>query len=509
MTSTAATTRPVLVRSTVAAAAGLIAATAYPPFDLGVTIFVGLVPLVWLWRDASPSRAALYGFVWGFAFFGVVMYWIYFFGAVAFVPLMGALAGTIALIGLVVALLRLAGAHSAWVTAAVWTLVEMARGRFPLGGLPWAEVGVALHDFPPARALARWGGVPLVTFVAVALAGLIVSGFLAARDRARGRGAQPAIGIGILALVTLAATLTISAPPATEELRFALLQGNDLNRRLTAEEIEADLITRKHVALAGTLRGNYDLIVFPESSFADDPQGDPVAESQIERVARAHDAFVLMNGPTPAGDDREYNENLLYSPGGQVVGRYAKRHLVPFGEYVPLRDFVDWIPAVDQITWNYEPGDEQTIFDIRGVPVASVICFENAFAPLVRGAVRDGAEVLVVSTNNRSYRRSSNAAQHVALSQMRAAETGRPILHASISGVTAVIDEDGDVTQESELFVNSVTEGTVTARGGQTPFVRYGAWAGWMSGLILIVAGAIALRRRTENRPESLVDSTV
>jgi len=484
-----------LTRSALAAAGGLVAATAFPPFDLGLTIVVGLLPLLWLWRDATPARAALYGFVWGFVFFGIVMYWIYYFGVVAFLPLMSALAGTIAIVGSVVAWLAGRGVRSSWVTAAVWVVVEILRGRFPLGGLPWAEIGVALHDVAPARDLARWGGVPLVTYVVVAATGLLLTIASAVRSGAPGRALRPALGLAALALVTVGAALTSSTPPATGELRFAMLQGNDLNRRLTVEEIEADLLARNHFELARTLEGDYDIVVLPESSLDEDPEDNPFLESEIERLASARDAFVLVNAPTPAGDDREFNENLLYSPAGDLVGRYAKRHLVPFGEYIPLEGLVGWIPALDQIEWHYEPGTEQTIFDVRGVPVASVICFENAFAPLVRGAVRDGAEVLVVSTNNRSYRRSSNAAQHVALSQMRAAETGRPILHASISGVTAVIDENGDVSDESRLFENGVTEGTVTARGGQTPFVRYGDWMAVVAGLVVAAAAAVAVRR--------------
>ncbi len=116
------------------------------------------------------------------------------------------------------------------------------------------------------------------------------------------------------------------------------------------------------------------------------------------------------------------------------------------------------------------------LFDVAGTRIATVICFESAFGPQIRGRVRDGAEVIVVSTNNRSYRRSANSEQHVAIGQIRAAETGRPVVHSAISGVTAVIDGDGIVHDRTKLFERTLVQTAVAARSGQTPYVRYGEW---------------------------------
>jgi apolipoprotein N-acyltransferase len=140
-------------------------------------------------------------------------------------------------------------------------------------------------------------------------------------------------------------------------------------------------------------------------------------------------------------------------------------------------------------------GHTRRIFHAAGHPFGTVICFESAFSPLVRDYVRDGAQLMVVSTNNRSYRRSGLAAQHHALSQMRAAETARPVLHASISGITGVIDPDGNVHDKSKLFVNKVTTGTVATTTGETPYVRFGDWVVGLCGLALIVVAAVGQRR--------------
>jgi apolipoprotein N-acyltransferase len=110
--------------------------------------------------------------------------------------------------------------------------------------------------------------------------------------------------------------------------------------------------------------------------------------------------------------------------------------------------------------------------------------------------VRDGAQVIVVSTNNRSYERSANSAQHVAIGQLRAAETGRPVVQAAISGISAIIDADGVVHQRTKLFDRTVLQATVTTTSGETPYVRYGEWIIWTSGILL--AGAVVLSIRRE-----------
>ena len=141
---------------------------------------------------------------------------------------------------------------------------------------------------------------------------------------------------------------------------------------------------------------------------------------------------------------------------------------------MPFRSLVDWTGIVDRIPYDYTPGKDRTIFRVKGHRLATVICFESAFGPLVRDFVDRGAEAVVVSTNNRSYRRSGNSAQHIAQTQMRAAETGRPFVQASISGMSAVVDADGDVRDTTKLFSRSVVSDTVTTTTGETPYVRFG-----------------------------------
>jgi apolipoprotein N-acyltransferase len=481
-----------------AAASGILLALAFPAIDLNPLALVALVPLLWAWRGATPGRAALYGFVFGCVFFAILMYWLWYFGIVAIVPLVAGCAAYTAVSGWLVGYLTRAGFGSPWLIGAAWVLPETLRGRWPFGGLPWGDLGVALHDFPPARALASWGGVALVSFLLVVFNAYLVQLLVAARAHAARALGIAAVGMaGVVAIVAVAG-VTRFDPDRTGKLRVAMLQGNDQNRELTDVEKANGLLTRKHLALADGLRGRYDLIVFPESSLDQfNPETNPALRSQLVAVGAAHDADVLANAAVPASDGRDFNTNLLYTPNGRLVGSYAKQHLVPFGEYVPFRSLIDWTGVVDRIPNDYSPGTRRTIFRVRGHRLATIICFESAFGPLVRDFVRDGAEVVVVSTNNRSYRRSGNTAQHVALTQMRAAETGRPFLHASISGITASIDASGDVHNTTSLFRNTVVTENVTTTTGETPYVRFGDWVPLLSAVLLLGAAVAArLRRR-------------
>jgi apolipoprotein N-acyltransferase len=485
--------RPTWPRLAAAVGAGIAAGLCFAPVDLGPLVLVALVPLLWSWRGARPAHAALYGFAFGIAAYGIVIPWIRYFGYVAVVPLVAAMAAAIAVVGALVAAYARRGISSPFLTAAVWALLEALRGRWPLGGFPWADLGVALHDVPAARALAGVGGTLLVSFVVVAINGLVLELALALRSRTGRAAALAGVGIAGVVVATVVADVARFEPTTTGHLRVAMLQGDD--EKLPLAQQTDQLLTDKHFTLAARLRGHYDLIVFPESSLDTDPQTDPNLHARITDLAAQHGAYVLVNARTPGNDGGSRNTNLLYTPGGRLQGVYSKQHLVPFGEYVPWRDQLSFLPELRQVPYDFEPGDSRTMFRVAGHPIGSVICFESAFGPLVRDYVRDGAQAMVVSTNNRSYQRSGNTEQHLALGQMRAAETGRAVLQASVSGISAVIDPDGSVHDRTKLFEPAIVTASVPTSTGETLYVRFGDWVVLLSAIAVVAVTVVAIRR--------------
>jgi apolipoprotein N-acyltransferase len=316
---------------------------------------------------------------------------------------------------------------------------------------------------------------------------------VAARAHQRHALVLASCGVAAMLAVALLADVTRYEPQETGRLRVAMLQGDD--KELSLARQQDQLLTGKHLALADELHGNYDLIVFPEGALDTDPQLDPDLRARLTAIARKHHASLLVNAraPSPKGNGNNRNTNLMYDPTGKFLGTYSKQHLVPFGEYVPWRNSLGFIGSLRQIPYDFEPGDETVVFPAGEHKIGSVICFESAFGPLVRDFVRKGAEAIVVSTNNRSYHRSGNSEQHLANSQMRAAETARPVLQASVSGISAVIDPDGTVHDTTDLFTRAIVRSTVATTTGETPYVRFGDWIVLLSALGLVAAAAFAV----------------
>ena len=498
--------RSTAARLGAAAVTGGLLAAARPPADLGWLACVAFVPLFVAWRDRGARATAGYAFVAAVVYYALLMSWSWYFGTIAIVPLVAVLATYWAVAGAVIGWLRTRGVANPFLVAAVWVLAEATVARVPFGGFSWGEVGYAFHNIELGRALASDGGVELVSFFAIALNGFLADAVVNAWHR---RGAGRALwlragaGLTVVAVVPIVAVAARSAPRPTGTLRVAILQGNDKNRDLTQAEVDDRYLPKSHFALAATVRDHVDLVVFPESSMDADPRTDAYLRTNLVAVAHRTHAWVLANavadapaqGSRPAGA-KALNLDVLFAPDGSVEGTYAKRHLVPFGEYVPFRGELEGrIGALNQIPRDFEPGDKPGLFEVANHEVATIICFESAFGYQVRPLVHAGAQVIVVSTNNRSYERSANSAQHVAIGQMRAAETGRPVVQAAISGISAIIDANGVEHAHTSLFQRTVLEANVTATTGETPYVRYGEWAIWACALVVAAAGAQAVRR--------------
>jgi apolipoprotein N-acyltransferase len=490
-------------RLAAAVLSGLLLAAAFPPLDVGPLALVALAPLLWAWRDAGPGAGALYGGAAGICFFGVLVEWSRYFGLVAVVPFVLFLSTWWMVAGAVVGWLGRRGVTAVPALAAVWVIVEAGRGRVPFGGFPWGDVGYAFHDWGAARALAGWGGVPLVSWLALVVNGLVLDAVLARRRRAM---VWPLAGVIAALAAAGVAAATLPDLTATGRLRVALVQGNDRNRDLTPEEIRDRYLVRNHLRLAGGVTEPVDLIVLPESSLDADPRRDQYLDLALSALAGDHDAEVLAGGNTPAAHGRLYNTVFHYLPEpadprepsgtGRTPELYSKRHLVPFGEYVPWRSALSFIDALQQVPTDYEPGPGPTVFPIAGHRVGALICFESAFAPLARQYARQGADALAVLTNNRSYRRSANSAQHLAMGQFRAAETGRPLIQGAISGISAVVDHSGRVRARTRLFEPTVLLGEIATYRGRTPYTVMGEWVPVASAVLLAGALAVARRRR-------------
>ncbi|HEX2030714.1 MAG TPA: apolipoprotein N-acyltransferase [Actinomycetota bacterium] len=487
---------PILVAA--AAVSGLLLWLALPPADLGPLGMVALVPILAAVRGARARRGAVAGFVFGVAFYGLLLSWLVPVTALGWAVLVLSLGAWYAGAFAYVAAVWRDGRpfRSALAVAAGWAAIEWLRSQWPFGGWNWVGLGDTAHDNPLLLPLASVIGTLGLSFVIAAVSALVVAAL--ARLPRWGSGARllaPAVALAVL-------PVAIPLPAAHgEPVSVAVVQGNVPEEVGTASRILVDRFVaenhaRAHVGLAGE---RPDLVVWPENALDQDPTRDPALQALVTSAVRTVRAPTLVGAITTGAEGRLFNENLLYGADGRIVGRYAKNHLLPFGEYVPFRRFLGWVPDIERVRADLTPGTRPGTFAIPAGWFAAIICFENAFPGEVRRVVGADESFLVVSTNNSTFGRSAAPAQHLVLSEMRAVENGRWVVHAALSGISGLISPAGEVVASTPLFEPAVLRGAVREASGRTPFNRIGGWLPplYLAGAALALLTPRRARRRT------------
>ncbi len=388
------------------------------------------------------------------------------------------------------------------VVAAAWVAQEFLRSNTPYGGFPWVRVAFSQAESPFGR-LAALVGVPGVGFV-VALAGALLAwaALTAYRERSHGgwgakRGRVVVALLGVVALVGIGWVVPLPIDGAAT--RVLAVQGN-VPRAGLDFNAERRAVLDLHVE--GTVRavqtraadaGPLDLIVWPENSSDIDPTRNPDAAEQIMRAVDTADVPVLLGGLLSEPAPKVSNASLLYLPGAGLVQRYVKQHPVPFAEYIPDREFFRHLSdSVDLLTRDMAAGDGPGIFRVPahtgGEVVAGVsICFEIAYDGLVRTNVTEGANLLVVQTNNATFGWSHESVQQLAISRIRAIEHGRSVVHVSTVGVSALVLPDGTLLHPTTLFTAAALEDELPLRTDRTVATQLGAWPEYSALIVLLV----------------------
>ena len=455
-------------------------------------------------RAGRPWRTLLLGFAFGFAYFASILYWVRLFGELGWGALSLASAAYPALFALLAPRLwrQERAVRSSVGLAALWTGTEYLRSLWPLGGFTWGGLGYSQTGNGFLLPLASITGVWGISFVVMLVNALV----LVALERLGHRrvGSLGLAGIS-LAAVLLPGLIHIPQPNG-RPLHVAVVQGNDIEGGLADRATEIATIVGNHAELQRTLATDPpDLAVWPEDA-VDSGDLDAVSARRVKtfvgQTIREVGVPTLVGGVTAGPGGALYNRDLLYNGNGRVVDSYTKVHLVPFGEYVPWRGALDWISALRQIPRDLTPGRGHNLLHVDGIPFANVICFENSFPSLDRRLVDRGAGFIVVSTNNASYLRSAASRQHLAMSQLRAVENGRWVVHAAVSGISAFIDPEGRVHDRTGLFELAVKRRVIRSSTALTIYTRFGDYVPWAS--LFVASGLLLLlRRRREIRREA------
>ncbi|MYT20733.1 apolipoprotein N-acyltransferase, partial [Streptomyces sp. SID7760] len=370
-----------------------------------------------------------------------------------------------------------------------WLLSELARSWQGLGG-PWGLLGASQWQVPPALRLASVGGVWLVSLLVVAVnCGLVL---LIAVPGAR----VPAVaGVTGCVVLTGAVWLWLPRPEASGALRVAVVQpglvadGPDSTEQRFAA---GERLTR---ALVGQ---RVDLVVWGESSVGGDLAARPDLAGRLAALSAQVGAPLLVNvdarrpaGPVPAAPAPAlaasvpkggiYKSSVLVGPHGPTGDRYDKMRLVPFGEYIPARSLLGWATSVGKAAGeDRRRGAEPVLMNLPGRPgvrIGPLVCFESAFPDMSRRLTRDGAALLVAQSATSSFQRSWAPAQHASLAALRAAEDGRPMVHATLTGISAVYGPSGErIGPALPTSARTAQVYEVPLARGSTYYVRFGDW---------------------------------
>ncbi|MFF3625126.1 apolipoprotein N-acyltransferase [Streptomyces sp. NPDC002467] len=493
-------------RTAAAVGAGALPALAFPAPALWWFAYVALVPWMMLLRSApTRRRAALEGWSGGAGFIVAVHHWL-LPSLHVFLVLIAVLLGVLWIPWALLVREFLGGRPTAGRAAAGlvlvpagWLLSELVRSWQGLGG-PWGLLGASQWQVPPALRLASVGGVWLVSLLVVAVNCAVV--LLVAVPGAR---IPAVVGLAGFAVLTGAVWMWAPRPEVSGRLRVAVVQpglipdGPDsAERRFAAGE-----------RLTRTLVGQRpDLVVWGESSVGADLTARPDLARRLAALSAQVGAPLLVNvdarGAVRPGI---YKSSVLVGPEGPTGPVYDKMRLVPFGEYVPARSLLGWATSVGRAAGEDRMrGRAPVIMHLPGgVRVGPLVCFESAFPDMSRRLTLDGASLLVAQSSTSTFQHSWAPAQHASLAALRAAEDGRPMVHATLTGVSVVHGPSGErigpalPTSASTAHVYEVPPAT-----GTTLYVRFGDWAVYaaVAALAAYCAARIALTLRRRPAPE-------
>ena len=438
--------------------AGLVLSGAFEP--IGKWWLAPIALLVHMYSIERTDRRVLSAFVFAFTFNSVLLHWTSTY--------VGSTPWIILSFGLSLLYLPLA-LVGRWGIAAyplIFVILEEIRNRFPFGGFGWARVAYSQADSPYAAIASRGGAISLSAIT------LLVASFTYFVVNKK---------VKLVFLVPCIALLIPNNITSINQTSVLMVQGNvpelglDFNAR--AKQVFNNHVDETKEALAKNRK--VDFIVWPENAVDVDPYTNKDVYDQLETFDKP-----LIIGAIVEKGDKLLNTSILWGEKTQDI--YVKQHLTPFGEYIPLRSLAKKIsPLVNQVD-DFSPGNQQKIFTIGQARVAPVICFELIDDEILAQAAKS-SNLLVVQTNSATFGTSAESAQQLSITRIRAIEHSRNVVSVSTTGISAVIDFNGKIMNQTSIGTAEHVFADVGLIKQSSPRDRYGDWAGIFTLVWLLV----------------------
>ncbi len=507
---------PSLVNSLLAVISAILLTLSFPDFDFWFLAAFALIPLFFavIREKESFVKSFVLGWIFGTFFFFGTCWWLTFapvtYGGVPAIIAYSLLFGVASVAGFFPAmfsaifslLLKRFGSYAILAAPFLWTATEFLR--FNLTGNNWNAIGYSQAFTNNSIQTAHIGGVYLVGFCFLVFNSVITAislSFICAFTENRFCGnLKENKSIAFFSFLTLLFFFPFTFSPNSNfrenpsrkiESVVIALQPNVPMSNLKYDDLIN--LRERHVELAEnalqklqrtTNNKQPTVIIFPESPMNFMYEADHEFQDFIKNFAVKNNAYILFNSAQPnVKMENFFNSAVMINPRGEKVAQYDKIHLVPFGEYVPLPEPVaQFVPSM---VGNFQYGNEYDLFPFGEAKGGVMICFESHFPALSREFVRRGADVLIEMTNDGYLGETPVLRQHLANAVFRAVETNRPVLRVTNVGVTAYINERGEVLDLATAYTEDTRAWTISKSDeNQTFYVKYGDWFAWLCSLV-------------------------
>ena len=503
-------------------------------FARGLLEWIALIPVLVIYFSlAGDERVSLrhmygYGLVFNYAFSLVLFHWfVYMFplefigvtpiaalGIVLFATLGLALLQALfgALVPVLLAILSRGRVVRRYpflqvvMMASLWSVREWCQ-TLTWSGVPWGRLALGQADMPMMLQAARWFGSYEITFVIVLVSGCVAYALL----HVKARRLCALVGACVFALqVAVGGALLYVDTQRTpsDTINVAAIQGNigsaDKWNTGAQECFNTYFSLTEQAALEGA-----DLIVWPETAVPVSLADYPAYVEKLGELAREYQVVLLLGVFVDGDGGEEYNAMCLMDTDGVLWEQfYAKRHLVPFGEYVPLRGLIEIICPpllrISQLSGDTTPGEDAAVFESSVGNLGSLICFDSIYEQLAYDSAREGAELLCISTNDSWFFDSAAVHMHNAQARLRAIETGRFVVRAANTGVSSVISATGRELARIDALEEGILTFSVALRSDRTLYTRIGNWFVYdsLAAILLLLAerGVCVMKKRRADK---------
>jgi apolipoprotein N-acyltransferase len=496
---------------------GILMSLGFPLFDFYPAAWFAFVPLLIALRGKGTKHAFRLGILSGLAFYLGTIYWVYhsmyhygYLPLYVSILIMFLLCLYLSLYtGLFSMILNYVSASfkiPAMIAApAIWVTMEYIR-TYALTGFPWALLGYSQYKFLPMIQISAITGVYGISFLIIAFNGAIFDVIRRYMKRDDPTAPNPGIVLscGIILVAIMGMSLFYGLGSLADEnsgstIKVSVVQGNIPQDKKWNYKFQRDVIDKYKKLTSEISSNNPDLIVWPETAVPFIYGESKIYTEEINKFQKSYDNYLLFGAMASKENSRLANSSVLLSPEGSISAMYDKMHLVPYGEYVPLRKFMPFIDKLTAVPGDFAVGREPVVMETPFAKIGNLICYEIIFPGLVRQFAANGANLLVTITNDAWFGPTSAPYQHFSKAVFRAIENRVPVARAANTGISGFIDSRGRILGTSDIFVEAAMTQELSIGHEKSIYTKYGDIFAYLCIILTILLFAASLYKSRQS----------